>query len=62
MRVVVMRLAEEEEEQRGVEVSLPRGGGKMRRRGGEEVEGGEEVAGDKKSFLREGESVEMVKG
>ena len=59
---MVMRLAEEEEEQRGVEVSLPRGGGKMRRRGGEEVEGGEEVAGDEEGLLGECESVEMVKG
>ena len=62
MWVVVVRFAEEKEEQRGVEVALPCGGGQRRRRGGEEVEGGEEVAGDKKRFLREGESVEMVKG
>lgn len=62
MWVVVVRFAEEEEEERSVEVALPRGCGRRRGGGSEEVEGGEEVTGDEEGLLGEGEGVEVVEG
>jgi len=57
-----VRFAEEEEEERSVEVALPRGCGRRRGGGGEEVERGEKVAGDEERLLGEGEVVEVVEG
>lgn len=63
-------LAEQEEQQHGVEVSLFDGdGGKWRWRGWfgvkvkrEAAESGEEVASNEESFVLEGEGVEVVEG
>lgn len=59
---MVVRFAKEEEEKCSVEVALPRGSGQRRGGGSEEVEKGEEVAGDEKRLLGEREVVEVVEG
>lgn len=66
MWVVIVCVAEQEEEEHGIEVAVSHGGGVWRREWlevvGEEVEGGEEVACNEEGLLMEGESVEVVEG
>lgn len=69
LRVVLAELAEEEEEQDGVEVTefegsagVWRGRGGVMEETGEVVESREEVAGDEEGFVGEREGLEVVEG
>ena len=65
---MLAEVAEEEEEQDGIEVTqFERSGGEWGRDGGGEeagevVEGGKEVAGDEEGFVGERDGVEVVEG